>query len=119
MGKKFLAIGALVAASMLVSQGAQAKTLEDILKEKGVITEADYKEVQKSKPAYSYTLGKGFTFTSAMRSSSLTWVAACSTAIRSPTWITVEIQQRIQCPAYQTDRPGLCLQQELYLQVGN
>ncbi|MRR58184.1 MAG: porin [Deltaproteobacteria bacterium] len=53
-----------MAAFVLAGQGAQAKTLEDILKEKGVITEADYKEVTKSKPI-DYKLGKGFTFTSA------------------------------------------------------
>lgn len=64
MSKKFLAVGAILAAAVLVGQGAQAKTLEDILKEKGVITEADYKEVTKSKPL-DYKLGKGFTVTSA------------------------------------------------------
>ena len=64
MSKRFLAVGAILAAAVLVAQGAQAKTLEDILKEKGVITEADYKEVTKSKPM-DYKLGKGFTFTSA------------------------------------------------------
>jgi phosphate-selective porin OprO and OprP len=64
MRKKFFAAGAVLAACILVGQGAQAKTLEDILKEKGVITEADYKEVTKSKPI-DYKLGKGFTFTSA------------------------------------------------------
>jgi len=53
-----------MAAFVLAGQGAQAKTLEDILKEKGVITEADYKEVTKVKPM-DYKLGKGFTFTSA------------------------------------------------------
>lgn len=64
MSKRFLSIAAALAACVLVGQGAQAKTLEDILKEKGVITEADYKEVTKSKPI-DYKLGKGFTFTSA------------------------------------------------------
>ncbi|MRR57774.1 MAG: porin [Deltaproteobacteria bacterium] len=53
-----------MAAFVLAGQGAQAKTLEDVLKEKGVITEADYKEVTKSK-LVDYKLGKGFTFTSA------------------------------------------------------
>ena len=42
---------------------ASAKTLEDVLKEKGVITEADYKEITKVKPI-QYKLGQGFTFTS-------------------------------------------------------
>lgn len=64
MSKRLLSIAAALAACVLVGQGAQAKTLEDILKEKGVITEADYKEVTKSKPI-DYKLGKGFTFTSA------------------------------------------------------
>jgi len=64
VSKRFLSIAAALAACVLVGQGAQAKTLEDILKEKGVITEADYKEVTKSKPI-DYKLGKGFTFTSA------------------------------------------------------
>jgi phosphate-selective porin OprO and OprP len=52
-----------VLSAMVAVQGANAKTLEDVLKEKGVITEADYKEVTKSKP-FAYKLGKGFTFTS-------------------------------------------------------
>jgi len=64
VSKRFLAVGAILAAAVLVAQGAQAKTLEDILKEKGVITEADYKEVTKSKPL-DYKIGKGFTVTSA------------------------------------------------------
>lgn len=60
MKKKIAAIGLL--AITLTSQSAFAKSLEDVLKEKGVITEEDYKEVTKSKP-FDYTLGKGFTFT--------------------------------------------------------
>ena len=55
--------GVVILASALVSQGAFAKTLEDVLKEKGVITEEDYKAVTKSRPL-DYKLGKGFTFTS-------------------------------------------------------
>lgn len=55
------AVAVLTAA--LMSQGAMAKTLEDVLKEKGVITEEDYKAVTKSKPL-DYKLGKGFTFNS-------------------------------------------------------
>ncbi|HLO24881.1 MAG TPA: porin [Geobacteraceae bacterium] len=54
---------AVILATALVSQGAYAKTLEDVLKEKGVITEEDYKEVNKSRPV-DYKLGEGFTFTS-------------------------------------------------------
>jgi phosphate-selective porin OprO/OprP len=51
-----------ILATALFAQGASAKTLEDVLKEKGVITEEDYKEVTKVKP-FDYKLGKGFTLT--------------------------------------------------------
>ena len=61
MKRKLLAAGLLTAA--LITQNAMAKTLEDVLKEKGVITEEDYKEVNKSRPV-DYKLGEGFTFTS-------------------------------------------------------
>ncbi|HZV82278.1 MAG TPA: porin [Geobacteraceae bacterium] len=47
--------------AILLCQNAGAKSLEEVLKEKGVITEADYKEISKSKPL-SYKPGKGFTF---------------------------------------------------------
>ena len=58
-------IGAVVLA--LAAHGAQAKTLEEVLKEKGVITEADYQDVIKSAPKskpVDYKLGSGFSFTS-------------------------------------------------------
>jgi phosphate-selective porin OprO/OprP len=61
--KKIFVTGAALLATAFIGQTASAKTLEDILKEKGVITEQDYKEVTKVKP-YDYKLGKGFTFTS-------------------------------------------------------
>jgi phosphate-selective porin OprO/OprP len=61
--KKIFVTGAALLATAFIGQTASAKTLEDILKEKGVITEQDYKEVTKAKP-YDYKLGKGFTFTS-------------------------------------------------------
>lgn len=61
MKKRIIAAGLL--ATALTGQTVQAKTLEDVLKEKGVITEADYKEVTKVKPL-DYKPGKGFTFTS-------------------------------------------------------
>jgi phosphate-selective porin OprO and OprP len=61
--KSLVTVIAVLGACFMAVQGAEAKTLEDILKEKGVITEADYKEVTKVKPI-DYTLGKGFTFTS-------------------------------------------------------
>lgn len=46
MKKKIAAVGLLAIA--LAAQSASAKTLEDVLKEKGVITEEDYKEVTKA-----------------------------------------------------------------------
>jgi phosphate-selective porin OprO and OprP len=58
---KIIAAGLL--AALMVSGNANAKSLEDVLKEKGVITEADYKEITKVKP-FDYKLGKGFTLTS-------------------------------------------------------
>lgn len=48
---------------LFTTQPATAKTLEDVLKEKGVITEEDYKAVTKSRPV-DYKPGKGFTLTS-------------------------------------------------------
>jgi phosphate-selective porin OprO/OprP len=60
--KRFVfAVGVL--AFLLMGQAGFAKTLEEVLKEKGVITEADFKEVTAAKPV-AYQLGKGFTFTS-------------------------------------------------------
>ncbi len=61
MKREVIATAGLLA--MVLCQGAEAKTLEDVLKEKGVITEADYKEITASK-ALSYKPGKGFTFSS-------------------------------------------------------
>ncbi|NJD91055.1 MAG: porin, partial [Geobacter sp.] len=53
-----------VIASGIYTHQAEARTLEDVLKEKGVITEEDYKAVTSSKPL-NYKLGEGFTLTSA------------------------------------------------------
>ena len=64
--KKGIMVAGLLAVA-LASQGANAKTLEEVLKEKGVITEADYQEILKSAPKtkpVDYKLGQGFTFTS-------------------------------------------------------
>jgi len=64
--KKMLLAALIVTAFSL--QTAGAKTLEDVLKEKGVITDEDYKEVTKDVPQtkpLEYRLGEGFTFTSA------------------------------------------------------
>ena len=60
---KRLMLAAGILAILLTCQAGSAKTLEEVLKEKGVITEADFKEVAASKPV-AYQLGKGFTFTS-------------------------------------------------------
>jgi phosphate-selective porin OprO/OprP len=61
MRKTILALAAAVLA--LTASEATAKTVEEVLKEKGVITEAEYKEVTASRPS-AYAPGKGFTFTS-------------------------------------------------------
>ncbi len=61
MKKRALAI--IILAAAFAVQSAGAKTLEDVLKEKGVISETDYAEVTKNKPI-DYKIGKGFNFTS-------------------------------------------------------
>ena len=59
------AVTVLLVAAVCTTQVAGAKTLEEVLKEKGVISEADYLEVAKSKPVkYTIGNGNGFTFTS-------------------------------------------------------
>lgn len=63
MKKKIAAVAAGFLAIVLAGQSASAKSLEDVLKEKGVITEEDYKEVTKSKP-FNYTPGQGFSLMS-------------------------------------------------------
>ena len=60
---KRLMLAAGILAILLTCRAGSAKTLEEVLKEKGVITEADVKEVTAEKPV-AYQLGKGFTFTS-------------------------------------------------------
>ena len=60
---KRLVFAAGVLAFLLMGHAGFAKTLEEVLKEKGVITEADLKEVTPAKPV-AYQIGKGFTFTS-------------------------------------------------------
>jgi phosphate-selective porin OprO/OprP len=71
MYMKFILTGALLAAIVLTARDARSKTLEEILKEKGVISEADYKEISRNKPL-DYKLGKGFTLTSADKKFQLT-----------------------------------------------
>ena len=61
---KKLILSVAVLSGMLSGQVAFATTLEDVLKEKGVINEEDYLKVTKSEPV-AYKLGDGFTFTSA------------------------------------------------------
>ena len=66
MKRGIVAMAGLLALTAAV-QSSQAKTLEDVLKEKGVITESDYNDILKSAPKskpLDYKLGKGFTFTS-------------------------------------------------------
>lgn len=64
-------VEAMVVGVILCSQGAYAESLEDVLKEKGVISQEDYEKVTSSQPAvtnsqpFDYVLGNGFTFTSA------------------------------------------------------
>jgi phosphate-selective porin OprO and OprP len=58
-------MGVLLGLALIVAQAGSvsARSLEDVLKEKGVITEDDYKEIVKSSPV-KYKLGEGFNFTS-------------------------------------------------------
>ena len=66
MKRGIVAVAGLLALTAAV-QHTQAKTLEEVLKEKGVITEADYNDIIKSAPKskpFDYKLGKGFTLTS-------------------------------------------------------
>jgi phosphate-selective porin OprO/OprP len=59
-----LATGVALLTASFVGQTASAKTLEEVLEEKGVITDQEKKEVAKSKAPSKYVIGKGFTFTS-------------------------------------------------------
>ncbi len=66
MKRGIVAMAGLLALATAV-QNSQAKTLEDVLKEKGVITEADYNDILKSAPKstpVAYKPGSGFSFTS-------------------------------------------------------
>ena len=58
-----LILSAVVLSGMLSGQVAFAQSLEDLLKQKGVINEAEYAKVT-STPKVSYQPGDGFTFTS-------------------------------------------------------
>lgn len=68
MKKELVALTGVIALAA-VCQNVEAKSLEEVLKEKGVITEADLKTVTKQN---EYKLGKGLTFTSADEKYSLT-----------------------------------------------
>jgi phosphate-selective porin OprO/OprP len=61
---RHFAAGAALLAATFVGQTASAKTLEEVLEQKGVISDKEKKEVAQSKAPSSYTIGKGFTFTS-------------------------------------------------------
>lgn len=66
-----LALGGLMLAAVgLTSETVQARSLEEILKDKGVITAEDYAEAKKFS-LVNYTPGKGLTATSADGKSSL------------------------------------------------
>lgn len=67
---KVVVCGVVLASLALVGGNAEARTLEEILKEKGVITAEDYAEVVKSNP-FKYEPGKGLTVTSADGNSSM------------------------------------------------
>lgn len=56
-------LAVILLGTAITAQNAQARSLEDVLKEKGVISEADFNEVMKSRPV-DYKPGKGFTLTS-------------------------------------------------------
>ena len=60
---KRIVLAAGILAFLLMDHAVSARTLEEVLKEKGVITEQDFKEVMAERPV-TYQPGKGFTFTS-------------------------------------------------------
>jgi len=62
--KKILALAVCGALSMGMAQSVSAKSLEEILKEKGIITEEDYKEATKKSDLAYYKPGKGITIES-------------------------------------------------------
>lgn len=59
---KRLSVAAGILAFLFTCRAGWARTLEEVLKGKGVITEADLKEVTAARPV-AYQIGKGFTFT--------------------------------------------------------
>lgn len=59
--KKMLSAAVLAFTAWGLAPPAEAKTLEEILREKGVITEEDYKEATKKSDVASYQPGKGIT----------------------------------------------------------
>lgn len=65
MKKTLLIVTAALCATALCASGALAKNLEEILMEKGVITEADYREATKDSYKVGYRFGKGLSVMSA------------------------------------------------------
>ena len=59
--KRFMTTALMAAATFGLCSNVQAKTLEEILKDKGVITEEDYKEATKHSDLTTYQPGKGIT----------------------------------------------------------
>jgi phosphate-selective porin len=59
--KQILMLAVALAASVGFAAGGEAKSIEEILKDKGVITAEEYQEALKQKPNAAYVPGKGFT----------------------------------------------------------
>jgi hypothetical protein len=59
--KKMVCVATAAVALFGLGSTGQAKSLEDILRDKGVITEEDYKEAVKNNDLASYAPGKGIT----------------------------------------------------------
>jgi len=64
---KKLVLSAAILSGLASGQVANAQTLEEVLRQKGVLSEQDYQAVtaNPSPPSQNYKLGEGFTFTSA------------------------------------------------------
>jgi phosphate-selective porin len=65
MRKQIFVLVAIFAVTIGLTASGEAKSIEEILKEKGVITVEEYQEVVKQKPNATYVPGKGFAAESA------------------------------------------------------
>lgn len=61
MKKQIVLLAAVLSASIGFARSGEAKSIEEILKDKGVITAEEYQEALKQKPNAAYVPGKGFT----------------------------------------------------------